>query len=220
MTQCPCHVHNGDQRIIVQVNGRENMDNEEQKLQSDLSDDYVAELWEKYYGRLKNSISDRVKRIRRPVASDSEIALSAFNSLVKGVKEGKFPELENESEMWRLLKTIAIRKANDTHKHLWASKRGGKVGALGQADTENSERAGAIDGAPAQQGQGSELEVEEMLSNLLERLPNDKYRDVVVLKLQGLNTLGIAEHLGTTTRTVQRMLNSVRSEWEDELEAG
>ncbi len=177
-----------------------------------LSDDRVQELWDKYYGPLKQSIAERVRRIRRPIANESEIALSAFNSLIMAARQGKFPDLLEETGLWKLLRTIAIRKANDTHKRLWADKRGGNQAPIGQYEAEEGEQA-AIDRAGINASPDSDMVAEELVSDLLAKLPSEKFRNVILLKLEGMENVEIAENLGTTTRTVQRMLQQVRSEW-------
>lgn len=181
----------------------------------DLSDERVQMLWDKFYVPLKKSISDRVQRIRRPVANDSEIALSAFNSLVQGAREGRFPDLNDESGLWKLLRVIAMRKANDAQKRLWAEKRGGSEGPIGQHHADSGEPA-AINTVPAA-GPGPEanLRAEELLASLLERLPNEKHRNAIVLKLSGADNIEIAENLDTTTRSVQRILQGAREHWSD-----
>ena len=185
-----------------------------------LNDEQIGELWEEYYPRLKASIAGRVQRIRRSVASDSEIALSAFHSMIARAQNGEFPELNDEESFWKLLKTIAVRKANDLHRRLWADKRGGKLSALGQADAEamgEGQDAGVEAVVAEPRRLVDDLEVSEMFNKLLAELPSDKHRDVILLKLQGANNEMIADALGTTTRSVQRMLKGVRGDWESGL---
>jgi DNA-directed RNA polymerase specialized sigma24 family protein len=56
-----------------------------------------------------------------------------------------------------------------------------------------------------------------MFNLLLERLPDDRHRDVILLKLQGAPIALIAEHLSTTTRTVQRLIKKIQDEWQSDL---
>ncbi|HBE71287.1 MAG TPA: hypothetical protein DDW52_24330 [Planctomycetaceae bacterium] len=178
-----------------------------------LSEEEIRVLWDKFYLPLRQSISRRVEQIRRPVASDSEIALSAIHSLLRAAREGRFRDFRNEANLWKLLRTIAIRKANGLHKRLWAEKRGGVEGPLGQHDAEEGRPAG-IDLAPARNGTPEQRAVaEDLLGELMNRLPSDRCREVILLKLEGNDNFEIANALGTTTRTVQRMLEKARVEW-------
>lgn len=177
----------------------------------------VAQLWDAFYERLRGAVRHRVRQIQRPVASESEVALSAFNSFINRAQDGQFRELANEDELWRLLKTIAIRKTNDLRKNLRAQKRGGQQAVYNQADLtpDSVMPAMGVDAAACDQpGPSMESEISDLFNKLLENLPDDRHRDVILLKLQGASVALIAEHLETTTRTVQRLIKRIESEWQ------
>ena len=196
---------------------------EPQKTPDDLDfahPEVVAQLWDAFYERLRGAVRHRVREIRRPVASESEVALSAFNSFLNRARDGQFPELANQDEMWKLLKTIAIRKSNDLRKNLRAQKRGGHQAVYNQADLSADSDApdAGINAATVDQPSPSlQSEISDLFSTLLERLPDDRHRDVILLKLQGASIALIAEHLNTTTRTVQRLIRSIELDWKSEF---
>lgn len=183
----------------------------------DLADPAAIDaLWERYYARLKASIRNHVRSMRSPVADESEIALSAFHSLIRQVNEGRFPDLASQDRLWSLLRTIAVCKAKDMHRHLRAKKRGGGRPTVNQSDLGDDgqwihEIGGQTDSRSA------ELEVSEMFNSLLATLPDDRYRDIVLLKLQGASVATIAECLSVSTRTVHRLLATVEQRWQKEL---
>lgn len=177
----------------------------------------VDELWAEFYPRLKQVVASRVRSINRSVASESEVALSAFQSLVNLANTGRMAT--NRDELWKLVCTIAIRKANDARKNLRSQKRGGNVAVIGQADSEVHEGANVIDivkdsnAAPE-----ASVEVSDFFNHMLNQLPDDRHRDIVLLKLQGAPVALIAECLNTTTRTVQRMLKKIEEQWQTALQ--
>jgi DNA-directed RNA polymerase specialized sigma24 family protein len=180
----------------------------------------VEELWDAFYQRLRLAVRERVRNIRRPVASESEVALSALASFVQRAKDGQFPALADQDELWRLLKTIAIRKTNDLRKNLRAQKRGGQHVVYNQADLAGDSIAppAGVDAAPGTEESPSlELEISDLLQSLLAQLPDDRHRDIILLKLQGASVAMIAEQLSTTTRTVQRMIKKIEGEWQTDL---
>ncbi|WP_197454149.1 ECF-type sigma factor [Stieleria varia] len=181
--------------------------------------DAAKKLWETFYHRLCLAVRQRVRNIRRPVASESEVALSAINSFFNRARDGQFPDLADEEELWRLLKTIAIRKTNDLRKHLRAQKRGGNHVVYNQSDLDDEDAP--LAGVDAASGReitpALEAELSDLMQVLLERLPDDRHRDVILLKLQGASVPTIAEHLSTTTRTVQRMIKKIEAEWQSDL---
>jgi len=180
---------------------------------------FVEELWAQYYAKLKSAVAGRVNGIRRPVASESEIALSAFHSFVQRAQAGQFPDLADHDALWRLLKTIAIRKANDTRKRLRALKRGGNQAIYGQSDlAQDDQRLTGVDAAAASIDSPSlDAEVSDLFNSLMAKLPDDRHRDVILLKLQGAPVATIAECLETSTRTVHRLLKQIEEEWQGEL---
>ena len=42
-----------------------------------------------------------------PIAEPEDVALSAFNSLCRGLENGRFPKLQDRDDLWRLLVVIA-----------------------------------------------------------------------------------------------------------------
>lgn len=183
----------------------------------DLADPASVEaLWDKYYPRLKAAVRNHVRSMRSPVADESEIALSAFHSLIRQVNEGRFPDLESQDRLWLLLKTIAVCKAKDLRRHLRAKKRGGGRPSIGQTDLKSDDNwiqeIGDVSDPVA-----ADLEISEIFNALLANLPTDRYRDIVLLKLQGASVATIAECLSISTRTVHRMLASVEQRWRREL---
>jgi len=180
---------------------------------------FVEDLWKQYYAKLKLAVAGRVNGIRRSVANESEIALSAFHSFVQRAQAGQFPDLADHDALWRLLKTIAIRKANDTRKRLRAKKRGGDQAIYGQSDLANDEQR--ITGVEAAVGMvdspSLDAEVSDLFNDLMAKLPDDRHRDAILLKLQGAPLATIAECLETSTRTVQRLLKQIEAEWQGEL---
>lgn len=180
---------------------------------------FVEQLWDAFYPRMKLAVLSRVRSIQRPVADESGIALSAFHSFIQHARNGKFPNLVDQDEMWRLVKRIAIRKTSDVRKNLLAQKRGGGAIVVGQSDfSDESGQLQGIDLASDPHGDPSEsAEVADLLNTMLQRLPDDKHRDVILLKLQGASVVTIAECLGTTTRTIQRILKKIEQSWQSVL---
>ena len=180
---------------------------------------FIEQLWDAFYPRMKLAVLGRVRAIRRPVADESGIALSAFNSFIQHARNGKFPNLVDPDEMWRLVKQIAIRKTSDVRKNLLARKRGGGATVVGQSDfSDDSGYFQGINLASDKHGEPSEpVEVADLLNSLLHSLPDDRHRDVILLKLQGASVATIAECLNTTTRTIQRILKKIEERWQSEL---
>jgi ECF sigma factor len=58
------------------------------------------------------------------VNDEEDLALSAFQSLYQGVREGRFPRLADRDDLWRLLVHLTACKAVDQHRAENRQKRG------------------------------------------------------------------------------------------------
>ncbi len=139
--------------------------------------------------------------------------LSAFDSLCAGLAKGRFPQLADRDDLWRLLVVITTRKVQAQARRQFRQKRGeGKVrpscdlGDLG-SDEEDDLLARAVGSEPTPEFAAM---VAEEYRRLLDRLDDDVLRKVAVLRMEGYTTDGIAEQLGCARRTVARQLALIR----------
>ena len=84
-------------------------------------------LWEHYFSKLVTVARTKLRRMRRTTADQDEedAALSAFNSFCAGAARGKFPQLADRDDIWRLLVVITARKAMAQANREGRQKRGG-----------------------------------------------------------------------------------------------
>ncbi len=176
----------------------------------------IEEVWNEYYPKLKRAIFRRVRNLRHPLADESEIALSAINSFVARVNDGRLDPGEEPNSLWKLLKTIAIRKVNDRGKHLRAQKRGGGKLTLQQSTANDAEDSpnNLLDlAADRNHPPDADEEAYDVFNQLFLRTADERVRDVILLRLQGASIAVIAEGLSLSTKTVRRMLERIEDEW-------
>jgi hypothetical protein len=89
------------------------------------SDAAAHRLWDRYFDRLVDLARARLRFAARGPDDEEDAALSAFESLCRGVTEGRFVRLEGRDELWRLMATINARKAADRIEREGPQKRGG-----------------------------------------------------------------------------------------------
>ena len=82
-------------------------------------------LWERYYRRLVGLAREKLDAARRRAADEEDVVQSAFHSFFQGVAKGRFPQLDDRDNLWRLLVVITARKALDQLAHDHALRRGG-----------------------------------------------------------------------------------------------
>jgi DNA-directed RNA polymerase specialized sigma24 family protein len=178
-------------------------------------------LWERYFRRLVGLARAKLQGTSRRAADEEDVALSAFDSFCRGAEQGRFPDLRDRHNLWPLLVKITARKAIDLVQHNRAQKRGGGR-VQGESALLGPQDAGT-GAAGIEQVLGREptpqfaAEVADEYQRLLERLGEDKLREIAVLKLEGHTDQEVAAKLNCSVRTVERKLERIRRLWEKEM---
>lgn len=169
-------------------------------------------LWERYFDRLVRLARAKLEQGRRTGADEDEedAALSAFGSFCAGVAHGKFPQLGDRDDLWRLLVVLTLRKAQAQARRRRRRKRGGDLPGLGRAPDDQAalERAVGSDPTP----EFAALVAEEF-RRLLDALGDENLRQVALRRMEGYTNDEIAAHLGCARRTVARRLVLIRRTW-------
>jgi DNA-directed RNA polymerase specialized sigma24 family protein len=177
----------------------------------------AEKLWVSYFQRLVALARARLKGVPRRAADEEDVALSAFDSFCRGAERGRFPQLHDRDNLWRLLVIITSRKAVDLAQHEARKKRGGVLDEAALAGLTDSSAVAGLD-----QLSGGEItpefaaEVAEECQRLLERLGDDELRSVALWKMEGYTVDEIAAKLGCAPRTVDRKLWVIRTLWEQD----
>ena len=180
--------------------------------------DAAQQLWQRYFARLVGLARLRLEGTPRRAADEEDVALSAFNSFCDGVQKGRFPRLDDRDDLWRLLVTLTARKAFDQVRDEHRLKRGGGA-VLGQSALK---AAGGDAGSEFERFVGREPTPEsaalvaEECRRLLARLKTDELRTIAVWKMEGYTNDEIAAKLDCAPSTVERKLQRIRAQWEEE----
>ncbi len=147
--------------------------------------------------------------------------MSAFNSFCAGVADGRFPQLADREDLWRILMTITVRKAYAQVQRQKRLKRGGgrvveEAALRGQEGASPSDPASAA-GLDMIAGDDPTPEfaaiVAEEYRLLLDSLEDDGLRQVAISRMEGYTCDEIAAQLGCARRTVARRLDLIRKTW-------
>ena len=172
-------------------------------------------LWQRYFERLARLAQGRLQRAARGPADGEDVALSAFDSFFQGVAAGRFPDLGNRDDLWRLLVTITARKAHNQRRNEGRQKRGGGrvvgEGALAGADPLGDDfMAQVVGNEPSPEFAAM---VTDEYRRLFGSLADESLRVVALLKLEGRSNEEIARSLDCGLRTVERKLDVIRKRW-------
>jgi DNA-directed RNA polymerase specialized sigma24 family protein len=177
-------------------------------------------LWESYFRRLVGLARRRLYGVPRRVADEEDVALSALDSVFRGVERGRFPRLQDRDDFWQVLAVVTARKAIDLANHERRQKRGGSAvtGESARLGPDASDAAGP--GLDQVIGPGLTpalaAQVAEEFQRRLDLLGDDVLRTVALRKLEGCTNDEIAAQLRCDRRTVERKLRLIRTVWQEE----
>ncbi len=180
-------------------------------------DSAAQHLWERYFHRLVLLADARLRTARQAgtIEDEEDAALSAFDSFCRGAKHGRFPDLADRDDLWRLLVVITLRKVVDQLERRGAQKRGGGH-LVGEAALAGSDATDGI-GLDCLAGNEPSPEIAAMVIDEYRRLRDglrtQELRQVLDLRLECLTKEEIAERLGCTQQAVKRKLKLIREAW-------
>jgi DNA-directed RNA polymerase specialized sigma24 family protein len=180
--------------------------------------DAANQLWRRYFESVVRLTRSRLRSAARGAADEEDVALSAFDSFYDGMARGRFPDLADRDDLWRLLVTIAARKASNQNRWEARQKRGGgrvlhESALAADIDPELDGLAGVVGAEPSPEF--AALLADEC-GRRLRDLPDESLRSVALLKMEGYRNEEIADRLGCGVRTVARKLEVIRKAWTDE----
>ena len=140
-----------------------------------------------------------------------------MESLFRAAKDGRFPNLADRHDLWRLLLRMTARKVVDLRRHEGRKRRGGGrvKGGFGGASSDD-EHAGFAEVIGDMPTPAFAAMMAEECQRLLELLDNPSLEELAVAKMEGYTKEEIAERFGCSVRTVERQLRLIRRKWQEE----
>lgn len=179
------------------------------------SGDSVAanRIWQHYFDRLVRSVRHRLGGQNRAVTDEEDIVLSVFDSFYAAAEKGRFPDLSDRDDLWRLLLRMSARKVIDKRRRERRQRRGGdvEIHALGDNDEAVSE---AIGNEPSPE---MVLMMQESLAQFFSHLGVGHLQELAVAKLEGYSNADLARRFGCSERTIERRLHLIREKCQQEM---
>ena len=82
-------------------------------------------LWERYFPQLVRLAREKLRGAPRGAADEQDVAAGVMASLFRAAEAGRFPNLADRDELWRLLLKMTARKAVDLGRRETRQCRGG-----------------------------------------------------------------------------------------------
>ncbi|MBY0525918.1 MAG: hypothetical protein K2R98_21170 [Gemmataceae bacterium] len=184
--------------------------------------DAAQRIWERYFRRLVGLARSKLGDLPCRASDEEDVALSAFDSFCRQASTGRFPQLFDRDNLWRLLVVITKRKAYDLAQLERRQKRGqGQVldeAALDRAFPDARTVRGLEQMLAQEPTPDFAAQFAEEYQRLLAELETEELRTIALWKMEGHTNAEIADKWGCTSRTIERKLWVIRNLWAKEPE--
>jgi DNA-directed RNA polymerase specialized sigma24 family protein len=175
-------------------------------------------LWHAYFARLVSVARRKLGDSPRAAADEEDVALSAFNSFCRRALAGRFPDLTDRHDLWRILLMLTLRKVINLKRAEARIKRGS--GRVRHASALAAD--GDKDAFIQIMGHEPTPELAAMAADecrrLLGALGHQALQAIAIAKMEGYTNAEIAQRRGVSIATVERKLQLIRKTWQREEE--
>ncbi|MDA0284404.1 MAG: ECF-type sigma factor [Planctomycetota bacterium] len=178
----------------------------------------AQQLWDKYSEQILNVARRSLQGESRRVQDEEDVAVIAFKSLLAGISSGRFPELDDRDQLWRMMMVITTRKAAAVIEKDHRQKRGGGEVRGDSAVTPGEKEGSVLTGFDRLTSENPAPDIAAVVADqthqLLATLPDETARQIAVFKMEGYTHEEIADKLDVNVRTVERRLKQIRELWQ------
>ncbi|MEC8553466.1 MAG: ECF-type sigma factor [Planctomycetota bacterium] len=172
------------------------------------------QLWQHYSDRLVHAVRAKLYGRERAVSDEEDIVLSVFDSFYDAARLGRFPDLSDRDELWRLLMRMSARKVVDKRRSEGRKRRGGGFQAFSLGADGEGEPFELIADEPSPE---MVFMMQESVEQLFSHLGVGQLRDLAVAKLEGYSNAELAQRFACSERTIERRLHLIREKLKQEL---
>jgi DNA-directed RNA polymerase specialized sigma24 family protein len=160
-------------------------------------------LWQRYFQQLVALARAHLRGQSRRVADEEDVALSAFDSFCRAAEQGRFPQLADRDDLWRLLVVLTARKVSHLLRDQRRQKRGGALSPEAVRGEPGEEELEEVVGQePSPEFAAEVAEQTQRLLDLLDQAGDAELRQMALAKMEGGTVEEIAASLGCAPRTV------------------
>ena len=173
-------------------------------------------LWERYFQLLVVRSRASLRTSPRRAADEEDVALGAFDSFCRGAEQGRFPNVNDRHDLWRLLVLLTAGKVARLVRGEFRQKRGGGR-VRSEADLGAAKGESMLEQVVGQEPTPEfAAHLAEECQHLLGKLGSDELRSIAVWQMEGYTVDEVAGKLGRSSRTVARKLQLIRGLWHEE----
>jgi hypothetical protein len=175
--------------------------------------DAAEEIWIRYYPRVVRLAALQLIKSDDRSIDEEDVAQSTFRTVYLAVMNGKYPDIEDRRDLWRLLLVSTLNRVRRHHRDSHTLKR--SVNELVTQDQSRRRLIMEISGPDAQ------AEMADLIETLFRRLdqedPTGELRQIALLKLEEHSASAIARRLKRRKNHVLQRIRLIRILWEESL---
>jgi DNA-directed RNA polymerase specialized sigma24 family protein len=155
----------------------------------------------------------------RVIEDEEDVALSAIESVCRGLEQGRFPQLADRDGLWRLLVWTTVRKSIDLcRKRARSRTHGANIFAETDLVADAEQHSSRVLDRMASDDTPPDLAVivAEQFHKRIESLGEQTLIRIVELKKENFTNQQIADQLRCSLRTVTLKLERIRMQWSPE----
>lgn len=168
----------------------------------------ARKIWDRFSPRLAALARERLPVWLQCVVDGDDVANAAMCSVMMGLREGRFPALQDREDLWALLACMTVRKAINEIET--ASRRKRRPGLRTEPLDEN---VVAPHWSPDLACKAAE-QFEQLIDRLHEK--DGLLETIALWMFEGYSSVEIARRLGCSSRKVARKLDLIRMICEEE----
>ncbi len=178
----------------------------------------VQALWVACHPQLVAFAQRKMKAIRDPMESGNDLAQSALQSFFRAAQQGRFPDLQNNEDLWRVLFSMTVRKAVDRIRKENRQKRGSgqRAGESVLDGGESESLAGLMNVAGDEPEPPFWVMMQEQVQLKMDLLGDPKLVATANARLEGHSNQEIADMQGVSVAAIERRLRLIRKKWSRE----
>ncbi len=191
-------------------------------VKSEGSSAAIERICNRYYEQLA-SIAGRKLQGAGRVADRHAIANEAIFDFFSRTQKGDFSDVNNRSDLLPLLIRLTKDRVTDEIRRLTAQKRGGgktRGNSIFMSTTRTDKGHGFETFADTLDSPSTRQIVREEASRILDRLPDQTMRTIVILRSEGYKNEEIAKELNISLATVERKRRRIKELFRDLDEPG
>lgn len=171
----------------------------------------LERICNRYYEQLASIASRHLRSASGRIADEHAVANQALFEFFDRSTKGHFAEVQSRGELLPLLIRLTRDRVIDEIRRLTAAKRGAGKTRGHSIFVSNGNQTGGFDTFSAPYDHPSTREiVKEELTRIMDRLPDQATRTILVLRSEGYKDKEIAKELNVSLATVERKRRRIR----------